>query len=114
MAVKRALQARFINFLSGHLFNNITIDDIIQLRPDGVYLQGKKLTMEEIEYFRTEADKLKESFLWKNIMTNRVKYVANRRMFVKGMSDADLVFGKAMLYNLEVLEKLLAALSKLK
>lgn len=114
MRLKRFLQARFINLLAKGLFNAVTLDDIIQLKPDGVYLNEKKMTREEIEFVKVEAEKFKDSFLWKRLMKNRVKIVANRRLYETAIDADGLIFGKAMLYNLEILEKFLEALSKLK
>lgn len=114
MYLKRALQARVIVWLTRHLFNNVTVDDIIQLKPTGVYLGEKKLTRDEIDFVKTEADKLRTSYLWKRILRNRIRWVSNERMFKKGLVENDFIFGRAMLHNLEIIEKLLIALSKLK
>ena len=104
----------FINYLVKDLYKGVTADDIVQLKADGVYIEGRKMTREEIDFTRAAADNFRNSFLWKRIMKDRVKYVANLRMFEKSVSDADMIFGKAMLYDLEILDKLLVALSKLK
>lgn len=114
MRLKKELQKRFINFLTKHLFNGITEEDIIRPKADGIYLDEKKLDQQEIDALREEADKLKNSFIWKRLMKDRIRFVANRRMYEKGMGIEDLIFGKAMLYNLEILGKFLIVLSKLK
>ena len=40
-----------------------------------------------------------------NVMLNQVKIAARRKMYEKSTSYNDMYFGKAMLYNIDVIEE---------
>lgn len=95
-----------------NLFNSVTEEDV--LKYNGKFLVGDKLlsTQEGQEIVRG-AIVIKEMDVWKYLVKD-LKNSANLRMFQNSVSTDDLMFGKAMLYCIDVLEKKLDNLSNIK
>ena len=112
MSVKNILQKKFIGLLVRNLFNTIDEDDILLVGKDGVYLRGNKLDKMSLDVLKEEAERFKESSLWK-LLSREVKYQANIRMYEKGITTDDILMGKCSLYVLEVIKKTIDKISKL-
>jgi len=97
------LRHKLIQHLVRNLLAAISPDDILTLTNRGWFYGGRKLTPEEVVQFKEEAKAFGDSILWR-IMTSEIRYQANLRMFEKGIGE-NTVFGRAMLYNLELLEQ---------
>ena len=111
--MKQKLQKYFISFLVHSLFNGITEDDILDFRKDGaVYYRGKQLNEEVRQRLIEDAKRYEGSVLFK-FLNKEVKQVANLRMFKKGLDEKELIFGRAMLYNLELQEKVIKRLQNI-
>lgn len=110
--IKRYLQKHWIKYLTKHLFNTITKDDVLQIRKEGIFLNNRQLDATDIEALKEDAEKFGESTLWK-LLSNEVKYACNQRMYERGKTDQDLLAGKLGLYTLEVIEKSMDEISKL-
>lgn len=78
----------------------------------GWYSDNRRLTAEEIEALRNDAQSFKDSVLY-NYIRNELRYLANLKMFEHGIKEENTVFGRAMLYNLEVIEKFIKGISKI-
>lgn len=99
-----SIKHKIIQYLVKHLLVAITEDDVLTLTNRGYYLGKQKLTPEEVTHLKEEVNSFKESILWK-LLKNEVRFMANLRMFEKGISSEQTIFGRAMLYNLEIIEK---------
>lgn len=102
--LKRRIEKRLVAYLTKNLLVAITIDDILQLTNKGWYLRGRKLSEEEVIQLREETRSFKDSLLW-NLMANEIRYRANLLMFEKSADEGNSTFGRAMLHNLDLLEK---------
>lgn len=102
---------KLIQYLVKNHLASITLEDLLTTTTTGWYLKGRKLTPEEITQLKEEAHAFKDSVLWQ-VMANEVRYLANLRMFEQGIIPENTLFGRAMLYNIEILEKFIGRLTK--
>lgn len=107
--MKSYLQRLFIKFLTQHLFNAIGEEDVLRVVGREVRFKGKTLSPEMVGKLKQDAKLFSDSSLWE-ILMNECKYQANVRMYEKSVSVADIVAGKMMLVNVEVIEKKIASL----
>lgn len=99
-------------FIVSHLFNGITDEELWKETPYGIEIDGVLYKRNDLQIFAREAETFLNNKLWKQ--TKKVLETASqRKMFNTGITENDLLFGRAMLYNIEVLEKFLARVSKL-
>lgn len=110
------MKRKLLNYLIRHLTRNylaaLTEEDILTMSNRGWFLNKRKLSQEEIAELKDEAQALKDSVLWR-LMMRDIKYSANVRMFEKGSIDGNNIFGRAMLYNLELLNSFIENCRKL-
>src|SRR5687767_4336794 len=101
-----------LNKLLSHLFNAVTENDI--LRYDGKTLtrNRKPLTNVQVEELRNGAETLKNFHVFQQLLTE-MKHAANERMYTKSTSFDDMMFGKACLWTIDVMERKIDSLSKL-
>jgi|GEM_PF-4241909 len=98
------LKLKLIQYLVKNLLVAINADEIITFTNQGTYLKGRRLTNEEVFQLKDDANSFEKSFLWQ-VMTNEVRFLSNDRMFEKSAVEGNSVFGRAMLYNLNILEQ---------
>ena len=84
----------------------------MRLKGGKYILRGREITQEEILQIRQDADIFKDSLIW-NILKRELQLAANEHMFDNSESFDDMYFGKAMLYNLDLIDKKLKNLSTL-
>lgn len=107
------------NYLLKHLLNTATEDDFLQIKyldikktKSIIIKGGKEISEDEKQNYVSEARTIIKLRLFKDIMES-MKWTANERIFNNSQKDADIVYGKAMLYTLDVLQKKLDNLSSL-
>ena len=101
------------NYLLKNLFNAINEEDILKYQKGKFIIKGTPLDTRATGNFVSQANSILKSQLWKHL-TDDLKYIANQRMYEKSTTIDDLIFGKAMLYSLDILENKLKRLSTLK
>ena len=69
-----------------------------------IMMRSREITDEEIEILRRDAEVFKDSVIW-NILKRELQLAANERMFDNAKEIDDMIFGKAMLYNLDLIDK---------
>jgi len=112
------LQGIFVRYLTKHLFNAVSERDLLKaIGKDNkgltiISYKGKRLNPEKVVRIKDSAELFTKSDIWK-VLKNEVKFQANRRMYDKSRNVSDILFGKAMLYNLEVMDNKLKELSQL-
>ena len=111
--MKEYLRRKLIHWLTKDLFNAITADDLLRIKLGNMYLRNKKMTDEQISELKTDAEKFANSVIWKILYEDAV-YQANFMMYEYSKDYGGMMFGKAMLYALDVLNKKIQQLSKLK
>lgn|SRR3990167_838497 len=100
-------------FVVKDLFNGLTANDILTILPNGwVRYKGKRLDEDEITELQESAEKFKNSVIWK-LLTDDVKWQAQKNLH--GSPDWNgVLFGRAMLHDIDIIEERLAQLSILK
>jgi len=100
-------------FVVKDLFNGLTANDILTILPNGwVRYKGKRLDEDEITELQESAEKFKNSVIWK-LLTDDVKWQAQKNL--PGSPDWNgVLFGRAMLHDIDIIEERLAQLSILK
>lgn len=93
-----------LNKLASGLYGFVTEDKI--LRPEG-------LSEDERLMLKNNSKMLKRLKLWKDI-NHDMKYVATKMMYDKSESSEHILQGKMILFTLDVMEKKIDKLSKLK
>ncbi len=101
------LRKRLVQYLVRNLLAAVTEDDILRVTSRGWFHKQQKLSPEEVQQLKEDAHSFGDSVLW-NYMRNEVRYLANLSMFEKGISVEATIFGRAMLYDIELLEKFLS------
>ncbi len=101
------------NFLLRHLFNAITVDEIVanDTKTKAIVIDGKPLTINEINQIQAEIKALEGFRIWK-LLTNTPKHHAEDRIYNKSVSMDDIRYGKAMLYALGLQSSIIEALRK--
>jgi len=100
-----------INFLTKHLVKAITEDDILIVSGRDFLINRIKLSPEEIQNLKDDAETFKDSLLWR-LISNEVKFDAIQRMGDKAVTPDDIIFGKAMLYDINLIRNFIENLSK--
>ncbi len=89
-------------------------NDLIRVSPNGViFLAGQQATAQEIKVLQEEIKFLEKTRFWQ-IITNNIAERAKLIMFEKAQSFDDMKTGKAMLYNLELIDDVKKAIKKIK
>ena len=108
----KRIKKSLIKFLTKNLLVAITDDDILILSGKDWLMGNRKLSVEDIVDLKEEAKSFDESILWK-LISNDIKFHAIQQMSDKALTTDDIVFGKAMLYNLGMIRKFIRNLKGL-
>lgn len=100
----RWIKKKILNAVLSHLFDALTEDDLIPL---------KDLEDGQKREIGTQARAIRDSEVWQRMMTE-AKSKAQKKMFEKSVSWDDMFFGKAALWIIDLFDKRLEALSKIK
>lgn len=95
-----------MNFLTKHLFNGVWEKDIFRVEGTKVYYKGRVMSDEHRQIIRDDAEKFANSVLWK-LLSDECAYQANLKQFQSGTKEIDVVAGRMMLYNLDIIDKVI-------
>ena len=101
-----------LNKLLGHLFNAVTADDVIRLEKGKLKRGSKILPEKDAASIISGARALQTNRAFEEILKS-LKLAANKRMYEKSKSDEDIVFGKATLWAVDVIERKVNNLSQI-
>lgn len=110
---KKEKQVEHINELVENLFNTFTENDVIRVVGRKMFFQGKELSESVRKEIINGADAITNITTW-NMLLMEMKWLANQRIYFHAKDIDDILFGKAMLYTIDILEKKLKNLSNLK
>lgn len=106
----RWLRNKIIHKLTEHLLRPISPEDVLKPNKKGdIMYRGRVLTGEEEHAIANEAHALSHSRALKLILTD-MEYLAQQTMFEKSKNYDEMLFGKAMLYNVDLIRKKIANL----
>lgn len=101
------------NELLKDLFNAITEDDVLRYEGGKFYVGENVLPENDKMDIVGGAKSIQDMYVWKQIIKD-AKYQANKMMYDNSTSVDDIIFAKAMLFAVNVLESKLSNLSKVK
>lgn len=94
------------------LFNTITKDDILKVAGNNIWrFENKILAPERVKFIVAEAKEFMSSMLW-DILKRDIQYHANRQMFLKSSTEAELTAGKLWLFTVDAIDSRLLNLSQ--
>lgn len=101
-----------VHYITKHLLRAITEEDVLRRDNNGIMrARGRKLSNEMVSQLQVEAEYIQNSITFKLLMDD-MEYLANQTMFAKSQTFDDMLFGKAMLYNIDILKKKIKTLAK--
>jgi hypothetical protein len=109
----KRLKHKILNLVIKHLFNGVTEQDVLKVVNGKMYHRGTALPAKYVESITSSARLIRELDVYKHVMTD-TQYAANKRMYIDGTNADDILFGKAMLYCLEVIDLKFKNLSNMK
>jgi len=95
-----------------HLFNAVTEDDILRYENSKMTFRGDVVNQATLKELVNGAQALQKLNTHKMLM-QEMKYVANKRIYQYSKTNDDILFGKAMLLTIDILEKKIDNISKL-
>jgi len=75
-------------------------------------VRGKPMPDENFEQLKADARTFRDSAIWQ-VIQNEIKFAANKRMFERSQTTDDILFGKVMLYVIDIINKKLQNIAKL-
>ena len=95
------------------IFLSISEDDILIIRGNKMYRHGFEVTPQDAHSIVAGAKGLQNLETWK-IIIDDTRFMLNQQIFNKAQSADDLLFARGGLWALEILEKKVRNLSKLR
>lgn len=108
------MKRKLRNWYLRKLFSGVTEDDVLQIIDGekgkafkiGTDILPEKDTMEIIK----EAQMLNELPLW-GLLMNDIRWTANKAIYFKSQNEADIMYGKALLYAAQIIQTRVRELS---
>lgn len=107
------MRTRILNFILKHLFNTITEEDILKVFNGKMYTNNTELSKQDSRSVVTGAATIKSLLTWE-LLIKEMKHLSNERIYKHSTNEHDLIFGKAMLYTISILESKIDKLSKMR
>lgn len=102
-----------INWILKNLFNSITEKEVLKYINGKFIVEGTVLSKSESQKIVNGADKILSLDTWK-YLNQDLKYGANKMIYDKQQTVDDALFGKAVLYVIDLQEKKLKHLTEIK
>lgn len=111
--LKKYLRRKAINWLARNLLRSITVEDLLRIDPNNgkIVCKGKYVSPELQSLIKDEAEYIKNSTTFQLVMAD-MEYLAHQAMFTKSNTYDDMLFGKSMLYIVDILKKKISNLAK--
>jgi len=107
------LKVWLLNKTMKSLYNTINEEDILIEMHGKMFAGGKMLTDGDRRSIISGAQSIQNIETWKQMIKD-MKYAANKKLFAESVIIDDMIFAKAMLYTIDVMELKLNKLSKRK
>tara|TARA_R110000868_G_scaffold205126_4_gene453441 strand:- start:4161 stop:4520 length:360 start_codon:yes stop_codon:yes gene_type:complete len=109
------LKQKLLTYLTRNLLcavdETMVITQVNTSNNQAYYLLGKeKMTPNQVAKLHSDARIIQDTDLW-NILENTLRSQSYKMMFTKSQTFDDVLSGKLMLYNLDVMKKILDTLS---
>ena len=112
--MKNKIRHFVIRYFTNKLLHAVTSDDLLQQNHNGEWHIGaKKLKPEDIERLAEDAEMLERSLVWKLILNN-IYWLALLKCSKQANNEYDTMFGKAMAYDIDIIEEFIEKLKMLR
>src|SRR3990167_8503260 len=102
---KQILQRNLVDFIVHDVFNAVSYDEVLKIRSKDVWeCKGRTLEKGEIASLKQEAEVIKNMKIWNHYLRNDLMWIAQRLIVNKSKVEEDLLFGKALLYWVSVVD----------
>lgn len=101
-----------INYITKALYNDVKKEDILVLKDGKLHLNGQPVSPETLKSLANQAQAIQTFDIYKLLM-DEMRVLANKKLYYDSKTEYDMLFAKAMLWTIDVLEKKLANISKL-
>lgn len=105
-------KAKLLSLIVKDIFNGVTLDEILVIDSLGVRIGDTLLPIQDIEQLKTEVKYLRTSYLWR-LIVKRIQYLAQSKACNSAKSFDDVVFGQAMIYNLQKFDEVFDTIEKI-
>lgn len=105
------MKKKWINFLVREIFVAVPPHDILREVHGQWYFNGRAISRQDMERLKFDAERLVKSKLWQ-ILSTEYRFKASQLIAYKSSTIEDTLFGKALLYWIEVTEEHLDLISK--
>lgn len=111
----KVIKNRIKNWLLKSLLNTVIVGDVITLnnKTGEVFINGRKVEKGEAEAIREEAKYLEKTRIWA-LMVGSLNDQARERLYEKAVTVDDMLFGKAMLYTLNIQSQIIGIFKNIK
>ena len=109
--LRKKLKTKLIKFVTQKLLKAVTEDELLRVDERGTMIcRGEEVPREMREQLAKEAYFIRSSATYK-LLKKDMQFVAQQRMFDKSENFDDMLFGKAQLYVLDILDRKLKNLA---
>jgi len=85
------------------LFCTVEADDILRVKGDVMYFQGKALDQSYRKDLRAQAEIIENMLLWK-VLRKDIEYQLRKKMFEEAKTDMDVVWGQLITWLYDVMK----------
>ncbi len=98
------MKLRVLNLALKHLFNAVVLDDVLVVKGSRVYIAGQELTKGHHNSLKQDHVLLDNCELY-NLTKKHLRHQAHKKIYNDAVTTDDIVFGKAMLHNLNLMSE---------
>ncbi len=110
--MKKKIKIKVLNWCIKHLWNGLTEEDVLVVVGKNVIMRGEMVSPEARSEITSGAKAFINFPFW-NLLRQEMKIAANRKIYNESVTVDDMIFGKAVLWTLDVMQKKVENLSKL-
>jgi len=103
------MKRKILQFLLRKLYLAPTDDSFIKINGGIITKNGKPLSKAQTDNYKAQANTLKEMELFNDLL-KQLKYNATQSIYYKSQNIDDIIFGKVILYVIELIEKKINAI----
>ena len=109
----KKIKKKIHNKLMAYLFNAVTEDDFLQIimrkdlqgeKPHSIMLGNEVLDVRLVNEYKSQAKAILQMPIW-NVLTKSAQWTAHEKIFKKCENGEDLLYPRAMLYELDIINK---------
>lgn len=109
----KRLKEKLIYWLAKNFLPVVDEKDVLVIKDKRIYIGGKEVENAEYNLLCSEAHILKSMRLW-DLIVNDLNCKAQKKMYKDAVDITGLLFGKTVLYTLDVQTQIVDKLAKLK